>query len=128
MAIRYKAVAQKQPGVKGGGETKYYARICDRQKVTIKRLADEIGSATIINRVDFRANVLAMLDHISRNLREGRSIHLDDFGIFSLSITSKPSDTPENVTAADITGIHIQFRPAPEFKRLLSEVKFEKTR
>jgi predicted histone-like DNA-binding protein len=126
MAIKYKVVAQKQPGIKGGGQTKYYARICGREKVTIQALAKEIGSSTIINKVDFQAVIFALLHWIPDNLLEGRNVHLGDFGTFSLSITSKPSDTPENVTAADIIGIHAQFRPGPEFKRMLMDAKFQK--
>jgi predicted histone-like DNA-binding protein len=126
MAIKYKVVAQKQPGVKGGGQTRYYARICGRQKISIKTLANNIESSTIIHHVDFQAVILALLSWIPKSLLDGKSVWLGDFGTFSVSLTSKPSDSPEKVTAADIEKVNVQFRPGPEFKQMLKEAKFEK--
>lgn len=126
MAIKYKVVAQKQPGVKGGGQTKYYARICNRKKVSLKQIAEEIESATIIHHVDFHAINQALLNWIPKHLLEGNSVWLTDLGTFTVSLTSKPSDSPEKVSAADIIKVNVQFRPSPEFKQKLLNVKFEK--
>lgn len=126
MVIKYKAVMQKLPNAKEGEQPKYYARICNRSTMNLRELGRYIGERTSISGLDVGFVIEALLEYIPVLLLEGRSISLDDFGIFSISLTSKPSDSPENVTAADIIKVNVQFRPGPEFKRALTGAKFEK--
>jgi predicted histone-like DNA-binding protein len=95
--------------------------------MNLRELGRYISERTSISGLDVGFVIEVLLEYIPVLLLEGHSISPGDFGTFSLSLTSKPSDSPENVTAADIVKVNVQFRPGPEFKRALLNAKFEKT-
>ncbi len=53
MNIKYKVVAQAQPGVKGGGQVKYYARICRTNRIELDDVALYIRHMSTYSKADF---------------------------------------------------------------------------
>ncbi|MEQ9424863.1 MAG: HU family DNA-binding protein [Cyclobacteriaceae bacterium] len=126
MSIMYKAIGRGQPGVVGGGETKYYPTIVRERNVDFRRFIKQIAELNTVNTADVYAVIDSMLQLLSRHLSQGRTIELGHFGNFSISLRTKSEETPEEVNQSSITGTKILFRPSKELKDNIAGVTFEK--
>ncbi len=126
MKIKYKTVRQAQPGVEGGGNYKYYARICKRQKVSFEQVCDMISDASTFSPADIKGAVTAFLEIIPDYLKQGYIVDLGEFGTFSQSISSDPVEMEENMTSKRITSLKPHFRPSDNFKKRLKGASFKK--
>ncbi len=126
MAIKYKVVSHAQPGVRGGGKHKFYARICGRSTKTLDDLSREIAMESTLSSIDMIAAQTALLEKIPQMLLNGYNVSLGDFGTFSLSITSLPSDEASSVNRKNIVGHRVHFRPSKQFKSRLLAATYEK--
>ncbi|MCF8380756.1 MAG: HU family DNA-binding protein [Bacteroidales bacterium] len=126
MPVKYKAVAQARPGIKGGGTYQYYARICQRQNVDLNDLCERVSLMSTLSPPDIWGVIVALLDTIPDYLTNGYNVKLGEFGIFSLSLTSDPAETPEKLTAKNIRKTNIQFRPGVRFKQAVKKPEFKK--
>jgi predicted histone-like DNA-binding protein len=128
MAVSYKIVKQCQPGIKGGGKWKYYARACNRRRISLDTLCREIVLQSSLSRGDVISVITMFTDMVPDKLKEGYTVDLGSLGILSLSIKSEGQDTPEDVTSRSISGVQINFRPGVEMKKEIKNVKFVKAK
>ena len=124
MTIKYKIVKTAHPGVKGGGEYRYYPRVCDRRKMDLEELAKRISGFSTLHPADIMAVLSAFVSELPDLLLDNHSIQLGDFGTFSLHASGLPSDTPEQVNAKKITGVKVAFLPGKRIKQKLKGAKF----
>ncbi len=128
MSIKYKVVKQATPGITGGGEYRYYARLTGRQNIGLNDLCDHIARISTLSHADIYAVVVALLSSIPDFLKDGYNISLGDLGTFSLSLTSAGMPAPEKVTSRQISKVNIRFRPRPRFKKSVMDAEFEKVK
>ena len=57
-------------------------------------------------------------------LLEGKKIRLGDLGDFSVSLTSKGSETADKFSAQNITGVNVVWDCGQEFKNLIADAEF----
>jgi predicted histone-like DNA-binding protein len=57
-------------------------------------------------------------------LRAGKQVDFGDLGKFRLQINSRAADTAEKFTAANITGVNIQFVPGEDLKDIFAGMSF----
>jgi len=126
MSIQYKTIGRAQPGVVGGGETKYYPTIVRERNVDFRRFIKQISELNTVNTADVYAVIDSMLQLMTRHLSQGRTIELGHFGNFSINLKTSASDTPDGVSTSNIKGTKIIFRPSKELKDNIANVKFEK--
>lgn len=126
MPIKYKIVKQCEPGIKGGGESRYYARACSRQMRTLPELCEMISDRTTLSRADVVAVIASFTEIIPELLKNGYSVDLGSLGIMSVSIKSKGEKSEREVKRRSISGVQINFRPSVEIKRELKDVSFER--
>jgi predicted histone-like DNA-binding protein len=126
MPLKFKVVKQATPGIKGGGTYKYYPRITGREKASLREVCNSISEASTFSSVDILGAAEAFLVYVGNLLLEGKNVYLDEFGIFSLTLTTTPEDEAENVTAKNIKKINIQYKPGKEMKKKLLHAKFTK--
>ena len=124
MPINIKAVKHGQPGVTGGGKVKYYAQICNKEKLSLYDLSKEIEKRTSLAVSDVIAVITAFTEFIPEKLKDGYSVDLGSLGKISLSVNSKGLETPEEVTPKCISGVKINFSPGKQMKREMENVKF----
>lgn len=124
MTIKYKIVKTAHPGVKGGGEYRYYPRVCDRRKMDLEELAKRISGFSTLHPADIMAVLTAFVSELPDLLLDNYSIQLGDFGTFSLHASGLPSETPEQVNAKKITGVKVAFLPGKRIKQKLKGAKF----
>jgi len=62
MSLKYTIIRQAEPGVKGGGNYKYYARACERSRATIDDLAGILQHRTTLSRADVMGVIVGLSD------------------------------------------------------------------
>ena len=128
MAINYKVIRMAQPGVKGGGEYKYYPRIEGRKKIELKALAKNISEKCTLRRSDVQGVLTALMDEIPQLLKDNYIIKLGDLGTFSVHANVRPSETEEEVGEKNIIKLGVAFRPGTEIKDMLKLADFKKSK
>jgi len=126
MTVHYKIIKTAQPGVKGGGDYRYYARINNRTKTDLNKMAGEISERCSMRRSDVVAVLSELTELIPKILLQNSSIQLGDFGTFSLHAKSKPSESAEKVNEKNITDLKVAFRPGKGIKDEIKKAKFTK--
>lgn len=64
------------------------------------------------------------VDCMREQLLEGKKIRLGDLGDFSVSLTSKGSETADKFSAQNITGVNVVWDCGQEFKNLIADAEF----
>ncbi|MFH1636461.1 MAG: HU family DNA-binding protein [Chloroflexota bacterium] len=125
MSVKYKVVARGNPQ-NPEAPKKYYANYISSGRVTLRDIANQIAQISTVSSIDMLAGLEALLQVIPQQLANGNIVELGDFGTFQLRLKSDGSETPDAVTAHNITKVASQFRPGKEFKKVLKNTEFEK--
>ena len=126
MSVMYKTVARAEPGVVGGGQTKFYPAIVRGRPIKLRKFATDITRTSRLATSDVYGVLEAFLDNLYAYLEEGRIVQLGDFGTFTPSINSQGVTDPTQVNQSAILRYKINFRPGPFLRKRLGEVDFEK--
>lgn len=126
MAIRFKVIEKGQPGVKGGGDKKFYATPVSDGEITLPELTKQIERACTVNGADIRAVLYALVDVATDNLSNGTIVRLGDLGSLRTSISSEGKDKAEEVNASAIKNASVIFTPGSKIKEMLAIAKYEK--
>ncbi len=126
MAVEYKPVLISQPGVKGGGKRKYFAKAIATGVTTIEKLATYISHASTLgyHEVIFALNIL--VEYILLQLLEGNIVRLNSFGSLRIEIHSEGKENKEDVNASCIKEARIVFIPNEKVKRMLKKLDYKK--
>ena len=88
--------------------------------ITTKEMAEHIGFATSVNKVDVIAVLSALGHELSHALLDGRTVQIDEIGSFSIKLGLKEAKhLNDHVTQHDITVKGVSFRPCKELKESL---------
>ena len=108
--INYKIVTAKNPITK---ELFYYPHITQIKRVADADTMDFIEKQTTLTSSDITAAFTAMGRVMLNHLQMGDSINFEGLGIFRPVIrTLKTAEEADKVTAANIKGLNIRFRPS----------------
>lgn len=124
MALKYRAVKHKLPRQ----EDKYYARACNRYKVTIDDLAELISRSSSASRADVVLVLTALTDLVPSLLLDNKLVQLGELGTVSLHLNSEGEATEEAVTWRSIKNVRVRFRAGMKFKKQLSDLRFKKVK
>ena len=85
-------------------------RNTNKQTIHSKDLIHETTLYTSVSRSDWAAVVEGLIDILSEKLGDGKRIHINGLGYFSVSIGSTESENPKKMTrgTVQITGINFQ--------------------
>jgi predicted histone-like DNA-binding protein len=125
MSIRFKTI-QRQNLLDRAAPKKFYAIVEQKDKIGLDRLSSKLAAESIVSRADAYAVLMALLDTMLRELKEGTPIELGKLGTLSVSISSKGMDSEDQVTAASVSKARILFRPGKELKEMLKTLQYEK--
>jgi predicted histone-like DNA-binding protein len=126
MALKYKIVQQAEPGVKGGGEYRYYLRATGRQLITIDELARKLAKETSLNEVSVKSVLWGLSSIIPDLLLNNYSVEIGDLGIFSVSLKSEPVATREEATWRNIHNLKVNFRVGTKIQGKVKNARFER--
>lgn len=123
--ITYKAILRKSPK---NGRTAYYATQVRLGEININDLADDMSAESTVTRHDILAVLSSLQQHVIKNLQQGRSVRLGDLGSFHVDITSRPSETEDEVTSENIKAVRVHFRKSgimkSQFQLTNSKMRF----
>lgn len=115
MALNYSIAMMGNP-MNQEEAKKAYAKAQVSQELSLKALAKRVSSQTTASRADVTAVIIATVENMIDGLRAGEQVDFGDLGKFRLQITSRGAETAEKFTAANITGVNIQFIPGEDLK------------
>lgn len=93
--------------------------------MTIEKFARHISShGCVYSRADISAILYMAVDCMREQLLEGKKIRLGDLGDFSVSLTSKGSESADKFSAQNITGVNVVWDCGQEFKNLIADAEF----
>jgi predicted histone-like DNA-binding protein len=125
MSIKFRPVKKRNPARPGEPEL-FFPCPVSRSMVNVRQLANEIAERTSLSTTDTVAALDALTNVIPFFLGQGSIVALGDFGSFRITLTGKGVATKKEMTAADITGMRVVFRPGPEFLNLVKKAEFKK--
>lgn len=123
MPVIYQIV-RKNP--RGEGVTKYYAAITGCIKTGLPEICRRIAAGSTFSQADVMGEVQAFVALMPEYLKEGRSVHLEGLGIFSLRARSVGRNTPGEVKAKDISGLKVVFLAHKRMKQALKGTRFKR--
>ena len=126
MSVQYNIIQRGEPGVAGGGTKKYYASALTASTIGIDELTREIAKLSTVNGADISAVLHGIVEVLPELLSKGNSVQLGDLGYFRVSISSNPSDSEEEVSAGNIRGSKVLFRPGNKIGAMLKALTFKK--
>ena len=125
MAIKYDIYASPVPS-ESQREPHYHARVVGSDTVDMEELIHRIHRRCTLTKGDLKAAFVELSEEIVNCLCAGDTIHIDEIGYFSLSL-STPSDlSPKNNRHPAIGIKSVNFRPDVLFKKKLeNRAEFE---
>lgn len=120
MSLNYSIAMHRNPQ-KPDEDAKAYAKSQITRDLTLKELSRRVAGQTTASRADVSAVIISTVENMIEGLRAGEQVDFGDLGKFRLQITSRAADTAEKFTAANITGVNIQFVPGEDLKNILQE-------
>ena len=105
---------------------KFYAQIINGDDVNFDELADLISKVSNFNYGEVLGALGTLIEIIEMQLRHGRQVHLSTLGTFYLTLKSNPKENGEELTADQITGARIRFRPGKRLKKMIKTLDYEK--
>lgn len=126
MPISYNVIERGEPGVKGGGQRKYYASAKTTGEIDIEQLTQRIEKISTVSGADIRAVLYGLVDVVPGELAEGNVIKIGDLGNFQVSISSHGYETADEVNGNSIRKSRVIFTPGSKFKDMLKTLTFKK--
>ncbi|RUT78105.1 HU family DNA-binding protein [Ancylomarina longa] len=128
MTIEYKVVQIKTPIKKEGEDHLFYPRVCNREKINLRDMAKRIASISTFSEIDVQGVLTAFVTEIPYFLLDNHSVELGELGTFSLHITGKGVQKPEQINTRNIHTVKMAFRPGTRIKEELKKAEFKKRR
>lgn len=97
MSVSYNIIERGEPGVAGGGDTKFYASAKMTGEVSINKLIERIEKISTVSGADVRAVLYALVDVIPDRMSDSNIVQIDGLGSFRISISSEGHETAEDV-------------------------------
>lgn len=123
MALNYSVSLRRNPQDPESAP-KAYATAQINGELTLKQLSKRVSSQTTVSRADVVAVLIATVDNLLDALQEGKQVDFGELGKFRLQINSVGTDVLADFTAAQITGVNIQYIPGEELKTIFGSLEF----
>ena len=105
-------------------EPKAYAQAQISGEMSLKTLAKEVTNKCTVHYADVSGVLIAAVETLIAALKDGKQVDFGELGKFRLQITSKGTNTAEEFTAANITGVNIQYIPGEDLQTIFQDLEF----
>lgn len=114
----------------GNGEKKkYHVRTTNRQTIASKDLIQDAIRHSGVSRSDWVAVVEGLIDSLIEQLSEGKRVHIDRLGYFSVNIGSSESESRKAMTRRTVQVTGVNFMPEKSFvKSIRNKASFSRER
>jgi predicted histone-like DNA-binding protein len=118
--MQFRVIKRGEPGVKGGGNQKYFAGIAINGEITIDDMVVEIEKFSALSEPDIRGVIIAVENVIQKALADTKIVRMEKLGTFYPNLRSEGKEKEEEVNQTVIKSIHVNYRPG---KRILDAMK-----
>ena len=102
------------------GVVKYHPQLVTQgQSVDLDKLAYTMKEKSSLSLGDIQSVLTNLVEAMRTALFDGKSVNIHDFGVFSLSATTRGVDTKDECTMKNIKTVNINFRPSRAALKLL---------
>ena len=126
MTVKYKVIEKTQPGIKGGGQRKFYASANMAGEVTLSAIVKEIERKCTMKSSDIWMILNLLADSIENALMEGKSVHLGKWCNIRVAISSKGMATEEEVDENSIRDAKVVFTQGERLESMLKNISYQK--
>jgi len=127
MAIYY-SMKERNDNIHSEGEKKtgLYSRIVTMRTVFLDELIESASDRTTLSKEEMRMALGLVLDRMIWELKNGNNVCFDDFGMFSLSATSRLVQDEKEIRSYSINVNRLVFRMSKAFLKKLGVTHFER--
>lgn len=128
MSIKFNVIERHQPGIKGGGEKKWYAVVQNNGELDIDSLSKQIEKFSTLSEADIKSVIVALENVMQEALANGQIVRMDKLGTFYPTLSSGSAETEKDFHQGLIKSIGVNYRAG---KRILDAMKaagFEKVK
>jgi predicted histone-like DNA-binding protein len=102
----------------------YYPKVTKTGEIDLEELSEQIAYSSSLTQSDCYAVIISLVAAVSRELDAGKIVRLGHLGAFQISVKGTASETPEAVSAKNVTSASVIFRSGKKFKTMLANLKF----
>lgn len=121
MALEY-VVTKRVFGFDKTKSEKFVAKSVGSGEVSFEKLCSRVSQICGIHRATVNLVISGLVDMMSDDIDDGKSVRLGEFGMFRPSIRTKSANSAKEVTAGNIISKRIIFTPGKIFQRTLSDM------
>ncbi|MDR2424765.1 MAG: HU family DNA-binding protein [Prevotellaceae bacterium] len=121
MSLFYKKIQRSNP--LNRAIVKWYPVLKSIGILKTKELAKLMSDETTMNPKETEMAIYELVKILKRELKEGKTVSIDDFGTFILTASTTGEETEEAVSAGNISGLNLRFRPNADFKTEISKAE-----
>lgn len=125
MGLQY-VVAKRVFGFDKTKTEKYVAKSVGSGELSFDKLCTKVSRILGIHRKVVDLVAVGLVDIMSEEIDDGKTVVLGDFGRFRPSFVGKSADTEAEVTAGNIVSKHILFYPGKSFNQMLGNMSVTK--
>ena len=126
MTLKIKAIPKTSPQTGSSGSKKYYAQVIATGIDTTEDLVRRIERSSTMSRADIHGTLYALVDAMKISFEQGRVVQLDQLGNFRISVSSSPTDSPEELNSSQIKNVRIIYNADRELKDWVKNLSFKK--
>ena len=123
MAILVKPVQKRNPQ-DPEAPMKWYVSQVTTAQVDETQVAMELSEETTLNPSEAMMAIRQLRKIVLRHLLASESVKLGNWGSFSITLSSTPSDTKEAVTADNVKNVNLNFQADEDFKAALQKATY----
>ena len=123
--MKYKVIERANP--RDRSKTKFYVQPIRNETLKRKNIEKYIIDTTALSKAEARGVTITIVDYINDELLKGNAVCIEGLGTFSIRVQSEGSDKAEDVTAANVKNVVINFRSDKYLRENVSKIQFEKT-
>ena len=128
MSVTFKKVLRKDPFHKDGTGKYYPQLIVWGKSATLESIAVQMKESSSLTLGDIQSVITNFVGAMRRELFNGRSVNIDNFGVFSLSATTEGSEKKDDCQSTKIRSVRINFRASSSIRPQVAATRAEDRR
>lgn len=126
MPIKFNVIERPEPGVKGGGNKKWYASITNNGELGIDDLVKQIEKFSALSEADIKGVIIALENVIQEALSNSKIVRLDKIGTLYPTLSSGGADTEKDFNQNLIKSVSVNYRAGKRILDAMKSAGFEK--
>ena len=122
--MKYKVIERANPSDRS--QKKFYVQPIRNETMKRNNIEKFLVDSTALSKAEARGVTVTLVDYIKDELLKGNAVNIEGLGTFSVRIQSEGSDTAEEVTAANVKNVVINFRSDKDLRENVRKIRFEK--